>query len=104
MTTDAGVDYNYVRPLATIEPTALRVGLPVKTSLGFRQVHILAQELLQPSYETATIFIAEHYFAQQSAASDRVARQRCNADFDATIALFGRRAGFTWRQAAVRPL
>jgi hypothetical protein len=32
---DAGKLYDYVRPLATIEPTAIRFGLPVDVSVGF---------------------------------------------------------------------
>jgi hypothetical protein len=31
---DAGQPYDYVRPLATIEPTAIAFGLPVDTSIG----------------------------------------------------------------------
>jgi len=32
---DAGKLYDYIRPLATIEPTAIRFGLPVDVSVGF---------------------------------------------------------------------
>src|SRR3984893_17435101 len=32
---DDGVSYDYVRPLATIEPTAIFFGLPVNASFGF---------------------------------------------------------------------
>jgi hypothetical protein len=32
---DNGVPYNYIRPLATIEPTAIRLGLPVNTDLAW---------------------------------------------------------------------
>jgi hypothetical protein len=32
---DAGHLYDYIRPLATIEPTAIRFGLPVDVSVGF---------------------------------------------------------------------
>ncbi|OOG57413.1 hypothetical protein [Rhodanobacter sp. C03] len=64
---DKGVEYNYVRPLATIEPTAIRLGLPVNTSLGLRQIKQLEQELLKPSYSSATIYVAwEHNLAQQA--------------------------------------
>ncbi|OOG40781.1 hypothetical protein [Rhodanobacter sp. C05] len=62
---DKGVEYNYVRPLATIEPTAIRLGLPVNTSFGLRQIKQLEQELLKPSYSSATIYVAwEHNLAQ----------------------------------------
>jgi hypothetical protein len=31
-------EYFYVRPLATIEPTAIRCGLPVDTQFGFKEI------------------------------------------------------------------
>jgi hypothetical protein len=62
--------YSYVRPLATIEPTAVRLGMPVNTQIGFDQLDGLQQELLQPAYAHSLIFVAwEHIkleeFAQQ---------------------------------------
>lgn len=65
--TDKGVAYNYVRPLATIEPTAIRLGMPVNTSFGLRQIRQLEQELLKPAYSSATIYVAwEHNLAWQA--------------------------------------
>jgi hypothetical protein len=65
---DKGVKYNYVRPLATIEPTAIRLGLPVNTSLGLGQIKQLEHDLLNPAYSSATIYVAwEHNLAQQAA-------------------------------------
>ena len=53
--------YFYVRPLATIEPTAIRCGLPVNTQFGFGEIKGLENELQKPAYRNATIFIAwEH--------------------------------------------
>ena len=53
--------YSYVRPLATIEPTAIRLGMPVNTQIGFLQIAELQQTLLQPAYEHSLIFVAwEH--------------------------------------------
>jgi hypothetical protein len=50
-----------VRPLATIEPTAIRCGLPVDTQFGFKEIQGLESELEKPAYENAVIFIAwEH--------------------------------------------
>ena len=64
---DKGIEYNYVRPLATIEPTAIRLGMPVNTSFGLRQIQQLEQELLKPAYSSATIFVAwEHNLAWQA--------------------------------------
>ncbi len=36
--TDAGEPYNYVRPLATVEPAAIFFKLPVNTSFGFSNI------------------------------------------------------------------
>jgi hypothetical protein len=53
--------YYYVRPLMTIEPTAIRCGLPVNTEFGFREIKGLEDELAKPAYQKATIFVAwEH--------------------------------------------
>lgn len=53
--------YYYVRPLATIEPTAIRCGLPVNTEFGYRQIKGLEAELDKAPYRNATVFIAwEH--------------------------------------------
>jgi hypothetical protein len=58
---DHGGEYCYVRPLATIEPTAIRCGLPVNTEFGFKEINGLEDELDKPQYENATVFIAwEH--------------------------------------------
>ena len=35
---DQGQQYNYIRPLATIEPTAIRFGKPVQTTFGYKQI------------------------------------------------------------------
>ena len=53
--------YYYVRPLATIEPTAIRCGLPVNTQFGFKEIKGLERELKKEPYQRATVFIAwEH--------------------------------------------
>ena len=53
--------YYYVRPIATIEPTAIRCGLPVNTQFGFSEIDRLARELGKPAYYGATVLIAwEH--------------------------------------------
>lgn len=62
--------YSYVRPLATIEPTAIRLGMPVNTQIGFLQIDDLQKALLQPAYAHSLIFVAWehlklHDFAQQ---------------------------------------
>jgi hypothetical protein len=58
---DQGTPYDYIRPLATIEPTAIRLGLPVNADIGFDETDRLASALLQPRYRKALIFVAwEH--------------------------------------------
>jgi hypothetical protein len=58
---DSTNGYYYVRPLATIEPTAIRCGLPVNTEFGFREIEGLEKELRKPAYQNAMVFIAwEH--------------------------------------------
>ena len=53
--------YYYVRPLMTIEPTAIRCGLPVNTEFGYLQIKGLETELEKTPYQNATVFIAwEH--------------------------------------------
>lgn len=53
--------YYYVRPLATIEPTAIQCGLPVDTKFGYTEIKGLENELNKTNYQNATIFIAwEH--------------------------------------------
>jgi hypothetical protein len=93
---DKGIEYNYIRPLATIEPTAIRLGMPVNTSFGLRQIQQLEQELLKPAYSSATIYVTwEHNLAQQAvqqlaAAIGGNAQQVpvwANDDFDALYVL-----------------
>jgi hypothetical protein len=51
----------YIRPLMTIEPTAVRCGLPVNVQFGSKEIKDLENELQKPVYKSATIFIAwEH--------------------------------------------
>ena len=59
--TDGEPGYYYVRPLMTIEPTAIRCGLPVNTGFGYLEINGLEKELQKSSYQNATVFIAwEH--------------------------------------------
>lgn len=58
---DAGTSYDYVRPLATIEPTAIALGLPVDTSFGYDDIGGLEAALKKPDYRGKLIFVAwEH--------------------------------------------
>jgi len=54
--------YDYLRPLMTIEPTAIRAGLPINTDFGFLHIQELEDELLKSQYKSATIYVAwEHH-------------------------------------------
>jgi hypothetical protein len=53
-----GGEFNYIRPLVTIEPTAIRCELPVNTDFGYTQIDDLAVELRKVDYQHALIFIA----------------------------------------------
>lgn len=58
---DHGHPYNYVRPLATIEPTAIAFGLPVDASIGVSNLDALRQKLESPAYRSALLVVAwEH--------------------------------------------
>jgi hypothetical protein len=59
--------YDYVRPLATILPTAISFGLPVSTSIGASDTHGLRAAIEQPEYSNALILIAwEHRKIEQT--------------------------------------
>ena len=58
---DHGRLYNYVRPLATIEPTAILFGLPVNASVGFADIDALRHKLEASDYRNAVVVVAwEH--------------------------------------------
>ena len=58
---DAGQDYDYVRPLATIEPTAVAFGLPVEARIGFTDVAALQASLEAPARHQELVLVAwEH--------------------------------------------
>ncbi len=59
---DGDGSYDYVRPLATIEPTAIRFGLPVQSELGYDEIGKLREVLLAPAYRDSTILVGwEHH-------------------------------------------
>jgi hypothetical protein len=60
---DAAGSFYYVRPIATIEPTAIRLGLPVNTRYGYTDVAGMQAELSSGTYASSTVYIAwEHQY------------------------------------------
>jgi hypothetical protein len=58
---DEGAPYNYIRPLATIEPTRIRLGMPVNTQFGWSDIKGLQHALEDKALTGATVFVAwEH--------------------------------------------
>lgn len=58
---DHGHPYDYVRPLATIEPTAIAFGLPVDASIGVSNLDALRHKLASADYRGALVVVAwEH--------------------------------------------
>ena len=56
-----GVGDNYLRPLATIEPTAIELGMPVNADFAYTDIDGLQAELTGQKYQNAMIFVAwEH--------------------------------------------
>jgi hypothetical protein len=61
---DKGTPYNYVRPLATIEPTAIQAELPVQIPFAFTETTALNAELVKPALQDGVTFVAwEHHLA-----------------------------------------
>jgi hypothetical protein len=59
---DEGKPYYYIRPLATIEPTAIAFGLPVDVSIGAFDTDGLRSALENPAYRAKLILVAwEHH-------------------------------------------
>lgn len=58
---DSGISYDYIRPLATIEPTAIALGMPVDTRFGYDDIDDLKTELEKPDYAGKLVIVAwEH--------------------------------------------
>ena len=60
---DPGGSFYYVRPLTTIEPTAIQAGLSVNSHYGFNEISGLQSLLIQSAKANTTIFVAwEHSY------------------------------------------
>jgi hypothetical protein len=56
--TDPAGSFYYVRPLATIEPTAIRYGLSVNTKYGFNEISGLQSLLITSAKASAIVYVA----------------------------------------------
>ena len=89
--------YSYIRPLMTITPSAIRLGLPVNIDYGANDTDELADELLRDKYRNATVYTAwSHGYlpelintvAGKALGEDRVITQDWNGDdFDTLYVL-----------------
>jgi len=74
---DSGKAYYYVRPIATIEPTAIYHEMPINIQYGFGEIDSksgLASELLSSTYHSSLVFVTwEHSYAV------RLAKEIANA-------------------------
>lgn len=57
-----GKSYSYLRPLITIEPTAIQMNLPVNAQYGYKEIKKIGTELLDKKFENSTIFVAWEHF------------------------------------------
>ena len=90
---DGGVDYHYIRPLATIEPYAIRNGRPVDLSFDMRQTDELAQRLLQGqglqvvAWEHHLAVLLARQFVQRAGGDPHQVPGWSNEDFDSVYVL-----------------
>ncbi len=64
---DDGVMYDYVRPLATIEPTAVALGMPINAQFGWDDVRGLRKELEKSKFHDGLVLVAwEHKMADEA--------------------------------------
>jgi hypothetical protein len=64
---DPGGSFYYVRPLATLEPVAIRAGKSVNTAVGYTDVAGLEAHVIDSAKNNLTIFVAwEHIYLQKT--------------------------------------
>jgi hypothetical protein len=77
---DEGGVYDYVRPLATIEPTAIALGMPVDASVGYTDTDGLQRLLGEQHLHNALVFVAWEHLRAQQVARSLMARHGGDAD------------------------
>ncbi|KNH04713.1 type I hydrophobic transmembrane region [Candidatus Burkholderia brachyanthoides] len=68
-----------MRPLSTIEPTAVYFGLPVEASIGFKQDGKLIDALLSSRYRNSLVVVAWEHAVMESVAKSIVKRYGSDA-------------------------
>lgn len=79
-TIEGGVGYNYIRPLATIEPTAIELGMPVNTDFAYSDINALRSELTAQKYQKALIFVAWEHHQLENVVKQLVSEYQGNPD------------------------
>ena len=94
-----------MRPLVTIAPTAIALGMPVNTQLPFNDSGLLADTLLAPEYRDKVVYVAwEHLQIMNFAkvvltrlGSDAAVPEWKNSDYDTVFAFH-----IDWSEPSVR--
>ena len=93
---DPAGTFDYVRPLATIEPTAIRLGMPVNTPYGFTDTSDMRDTLLGDDLRSGTVFVAwEHSqlvklvkkLVKETGGDDSTVPKWSDSDFDSLYVL-----------------
>ncbi|KAG9580886.1 hypothetical protein KCV01_g15601, partial [Aureobasidium melanogenum] len=93
---DPAGTFDYVRPLATIEPTAIRLGMPVNTPYGFTDTSDMRDTLLGDDLRSGTVFVAwEHSqlvklvkkLVKETGGDDSTVPKWSDGDFDSLYVL-----------------
>jgi hypothetical protein len=99
---DFGTLYDYVRPLATVEPAAIAFGLPIHADIGQLRIDDLRQQLDLPVYHDAFVLVGwEHRelvplaqgLLQKHGGDPKLVPKWNDDDFDAIWVLKIRRSG-----------
>jgi hypothetical protein len=90
---DHGVMYSYVRPLATVEPTAVRFGLPVNATIAFDNTEglkkLLSEMIASNKYRRILVGWEHHLAGKlvkemvEASGSKEIVPKWNSADFDA---------------------
>jgi hypothetical protein len=102
---DNGTLYDYVRPLATVEPTAIAFGLPIHADIGQLRIDDLRQQLDLQVYHDAFVLVGwEHHalvplaqaMLQSHGGDPKLVPKWSDDDFDSIYVLkIGRSGGAT---------